>query len=57
LQATTEEAEFAASYETEESKFSYLAEVPIDESLKGSEAAEWLDAMAAEMKAIIRNDT
>lgn len=53
----TEETEFAVNDEAEEFEFSYLAEVPISKSLKGPEAAEWIDAMIVEMKAIIRNDT
>lgn len=44
-----EETEFAVNDEAEESKFSYLAEVTISESLKGPEAAEWIDAMVVEM--------
>lgn len=33
----------------EEAEFTYLAEVPINESLKGPDADEWICAMATEM--------
>lgn len=42
---------------TEQAGFSFLVEVPVDESLKGYDAEEWIHAMAAEMKSILHNNT
>lgn len=41
----------------EEAELAYLAEVPINQSLNGPVAEEWVQAMTEEMKSIIRNDT
>ncbi|KMQ88472.1 retrovirus-related gag-pol polyprotein [Lasius niger] len=41
----------------EEAEFAYLAEVPINQSLNGPDAEEWVQAMTEEMKSIIKNDT
>lgn len=41
----------------EEAELVCLAEVPLNESMKGPDAEEWLRALTMEMKVIIKNDT
>ena len=33
-----------------------LADIPIHEAIKGSESNEWIQAMASELRSIIKND-
>jgi len=41
----------------EQTQFAYMAEVSLQEAIRGPEAEEWYNAMASELKCIIQNDT
>ncbi|KMQ86259.1 retrovirus-related gag-pol polyprotein [Lasius niger] len=48
---------YAEDIETTELEYAFLSEIPIKTALSGADANEWLDAMAIEMKSIIKNHT
>lgn len=45
------------SAKTVEEHYVFLSEVPLREATSGPHAEEWMEAMASEVKSIIRNDT
>lgn len=46
-----------ANYAEEDSEVAYQAEIPFQEAIDGSNADEWRQAIAAELKSIIKKDT
>lgn len=40
-----------------EEEYSFISEIPLNQAYSGPDSEEWLDAMANELKSILKNDT